>query len=297
MNIEEIEISRLDSFANHPFKVKYDLDMQELEQSIKNNGLLEPILVRPKHNDRYEIISGHRRVYALNRIGIEKVKCIIKELSNDQAIIEMVDSNIKREHILPSEKAKAYKMKLNSMKHQGKKIHTSDQEGPKLTTEKIGLEFGDSSTNVKRYIRLTFLDEKLLDIVDNSYIDQNAKLTLGINTAVELSYLSKEDQELLVDAIDYNQSTPSRAQAIKIRKLSEQGKVTEEILDEILSEEKGNQHQQISFNKENILEVLPKELIKRDKRYIEKYIIEAIKNYKNINYEQNKGGGEYDLDL
>ena len=170
MKITELNINKLDGFKNHPFKVVDDLDMKELEQSIINNGLLEPILVRPKDNNKYEIISGHRRVYALKEIGIEKVPCIIKELSNDQAVIEMVDSNIRRENILPSEKAKAYKMKLTSMKHQGKKVHTSDHDGPKLTTEKIGLEFGDSSTNVKRYVRLTYLDDELLNIVDNSVV-------------------------------------------------------------------------------------------------------------------------------
>lgn len=273
MDIKLIEVSKLKTFKNHPFKVKDDLDMRELEQSIRNNGLLEPILIRPQENGNYEIISGHRRVFALKKIGTDKVECIIKELDNDQAVIEMVDSNIKREHILPSEKAKAYKMKLNSMKHQGKKVHTSDQDGPKLTTEKIGLEFGDSSTNVKRYVRLTYLDDELLNIVDNSFVEQNAKLSLGITTAVELSYLTKEDQKLLLDAIDYNQATPSRAQAIQIRKLSEENKLTEELLDKILSEEKGNQHQQISFNKKNIERALPIELINRDKRYIEEYII------------------------
>lgn len=198
MKINLIDISKLELFNNHPFKVQDDLDMEELEQSIINNGLLEPIIVRHKRNDKYEIISGHRRVFALNKIGIKEVPCIVKELTDNQAIIEMVDSNIKREFILPSEKAKAYKMKLESMKHQGKKVHTSDQDGPKLTTEKIGLEFGDSLTNVKRYIRLNFLEKELLDIVDNSFIDLNSTLSLGITTAVELSYLLKDDQILLL---------------------------------------------------------------------------------------------------
>ncbi len=296
MKITVLNINKLDGFKNHPFKVIDDLDMKELEQSIINNGLLEPIVVRTKENNRYEIISGHRRVYALKEIGIEKVPCIIKELSNDQAVIEMVDSNIRRENILPSEKAKAYKMKLTSMKHQGKKVHTSDHDGPKLTTEKIGLEFGDSSTNVKRYVRLTYLDDELLNIVDNSFIEQNAKLSLGITTAVELSYLSKEDQKLLLDAIDYNQATPSRAQAIRIRKLSENNQLTEEVLDDILSEEKGNQHQQISFNKENIERVLPKDLITRDKRYIEQYIIKALENF-NKSKDSIERGDAYDLDM
>lgn len=296
MKINLIDISKLESFNNHPFKVQDDLDMEELEQSIINNGLLEPIIVRHKSNDKYEIISGHRRVFALNKIGIKEVPCIVKELTDNQAIIEMVDSNIKREFILPSEKAKAYKMKLESMKHQGKKVHTSDQDGPKLTTEKIGLEFGDSSTNVKRYIRLNFLEKELLDIVDNSFIDLNSTLSLGITTAVELSYLPKDDQILLLGSIEYNQATPSRAQAIKIRKLSEENKLTVETIDNILLEEKGNQHQQISFNKENIENVLPKELLKRDKRYIEKYIIKAIENY-NKSLSVIERGDDNDLDL
>jgi len=295
MKIVLLELKKLEPFKNHPFKVVDDLDMQELKQSIINNGLLEPIIVRPKNNN-YEIISGHRRVFALNKIGVKKVPCIIKELEDDQAIIEMVDSNIKRECILPSEKAKAYKMKLESMKHQGKRVHTSDQDGPKLTTEKIGLEFGDSSSNVKRYIRLNYLEDDLLDIVDKTYKEQNVELSLGITTAVELSYLSKDDQVLLLGAIDYNQATPSRAQAIKIRKLAEENKLTIDVLDEILTEEKGNQHSQISFNKDNIENVLPKELIKRDKRYIEQYIIKAIQSY-NLLLENKERGDAYDLDM
>ena len=294
--IVKLELCNITPFKNHPFKVKQDDSFIELKDSIRINGLLEPLLVRSDNAGGYELISGHRRKLAMELIGIKEANAYIKELTDDEAIVEMVDSNIRRENVLPSEKAKAYKMKLTSMKHQGKKVHTSDHDGPKLTTEKIGLEFGDSSTNVKRYVRLTYLEDELLNIVDNSYIEQNAKLSLGITTAVELSYLSKEDQLLLLDAIDYNQATPSRAQAIQIRKLSENKQLTVDVLDQILSEEKGNQHQQIAFNKKNIESVLPKELIKRDKRYIEQYIIKAIQNYNN-HLENNERGDDYDLAL
>lgn len=293
--VEDIDISLIDVFENHPFKVVEDISFLELKQSIKNNGLLNPVIVRKKDDDRYEMISGHRRLLAMKQNGDKTIQAIVKELSKDQAIIDMVDSNLQRELILPSEKAFAYKMKLEAMKHQGKKVDTLDPEGPKLnSTEKIGLEFGESATNVKRYIRLTYLIPELLDYVDKTAINKNEILTIGIKPAVELSFLSKDSQQLVADAIDYNQATPSYAQAMQIRKLEENGELTDDLLDEILSEEKGNQHEQISFNRKKIEQVLPQELLKKDKRYIEQYIIKALENYsKEKNIER---GDAYDLD-
>lgn len=278
--VEDIDISLIDVFENHPFKVVEDISFLELKQSIKNNGLLNPVIVRKKDDDRYEMISGHRRLLAMKQNGDKTIQAIVKELSKDQAIIDMVDSNLQRELILPSEKAFAYKMKLEAMRHQGKKVDTLDPEGPKLnSTEKIGLEFGESATNVKRYIRLTYLIPELLDYVDKTAINKNEILTIGIKPAVELSFLSKNSQQLVADAIDYNQATPSYAQAMQIRKLEENGELTDDLLDEILSEEKGNQHEQISFNRKKIEQVLPQELLKKDKRYIEQYIVKALENY------------------
>lgn len=293
--VEDIDISLIDVFENHPFKVVEDISFLELKQSIKNNGLLNPVIVRKKDDDRYEMISGHRRLLAMKQNGDKTIQAIVKELSKDQAIIDMVDSNLQRELILPSEKAFAYKMKLEAMKHQGKKVDTLDPGGPKLnSTEKIGLEFGESATNVKRYIRLTYLIPELLDYVDKTAINKNEILTIGIKPAVELSFLSKDSQQLVVDAIDYNQATPSYAQAMQIRKLEENGELTDDLLDEILSEEKGNQHEQISFNRKKIEQVLPQELLKKDKRYIEQYIVKALENYsKEKNIER---GDAYDLD-
>ena len=294
--VEDIDISLIDVFENHPFKVVEDISFLELKQSIKNNGLLNPVIVRKKDDDRYEMISGHRRLLAMKQNGDKTIQALVKDLSKDQAVIDMVDSNLQRELILPSEKAFAYKMKLEAMKHQGKKVDTLDPEGPKLnSTEKIGLEFGESATNVKRYIRLTYLIPELLDYVDRTAINKNEVLTIGIKPAVELSFLSNDSQKLVADAIDYNQATPSYAQTLQIRKLEEKGELDDEILDNILSEAKGNQHEQISFNRKKIEEALPQDLLKKDKRYIEQYIIKALESYsKEKNIER---GDAYDLDM
>lgn len=294
--IEEINISLIDSFKNHPFKVNEDLSFLELRQSIKINGLLNPVVLRKKEDGRYEMISGHRRLLAMKQNGEKTISSIVKDLTNDQAVIDMVDSNLQREIVLPSEKAFAYKMKLEAMKHQGKKIDTLDPQELKLNSvEKIGLEFGESATNIKRYIRLTYLIPELLEYVDKTVINKNEPLTMGIKPAVELSFLSEKNQKLVADAIDYNQATPSHAQAIRIRKLESNSKLNDEILDEILSEEKGNQQEQISFNRKNIEKELPIDLLNKDKRYIEKYIIDALKSYsKTKNIER---GDAYDLDM
>lgn len=294
--VEDIDISLIDVFENHPFKFVEDISFLELKQSIKNNGLINPVIVRKKDDDRYEMIAGHRRLLAMKQNGDKTIPALVKNLSKDQAVIDMVDSNLQRELILPSEKAYAYKMKLEAMKHQGKKVDTLDPKGPKLnSTEKIGLEFGESATNVKRYIRLTYLIPELLDYVDKTAINKNEVLTIGIKPAVELSFLSKESQQLVADAIDYNQATPSYAQTLQIRKLEEAGELTDEVLDNILSEEKGNQHEQISFNRKKIEQALPQDLLKKDKRYIEQYIIKALESYsKEKSIER---GDAYDLGM
>ena len=279
MKVESIKLSNIDSFENHPYKVENDVSLKELANSIKNNGLLNPILVRPNENGRYEIISGHRRLEAFKINKEKEISCIVKDLSKDEAIIDMVDSNIQRENILPSEKAFAYKMKLEAMKHQGKRVITLAPMDPKSSTEMIGLEFGESSATVKRFVRLTYLIPELLKYVDNSYKKESDDLTMGLRPAVELSYLSTTNQKLIANEIEYNQSTPSHAQTIKIRELADNNELNDEVLENIFEEEKGNQHEQITFNKKNIESVLPKDLLKRDKRYVEQYIINAIKNY------------------
>jgi len=280
-SIVKLNLRDIDPFKNHPFQVNNDESLVELLVSIGKHGILSPLIVREKDNNRFELISGHRRKLALELLGIEEADAVVKNLSDDDAVIFMVDSNIYRETILPSEKAFAYKMKLEAIKHQGKL--TSDPQGPKLSVESVGKKFGDSATNVKRYIRLTYLHPELLKLVDNTVkYGKSNYLTMGIRPAVELSYLSIDEQKLVYSSIVYQDLTPSHAQTIKIRELSKQKQLNYNSLENILCEKKGNQNETISFNKSKIESVLPQELLRRDKRYIEQYIIEAIENYKRV---------------
>lgn len=286
---QKIKLDQIDSFQNHPFHVNNDESLKELGNSIKENGLLNPLIVRPKENGRYELISGHRRKLAMELEGIKEADTCIKELSDDEAIIEMVDSNMYRDKILPSEKAFAYKMKLDAMNHQGKTL------SPKGTKSHSVNNINDTKTQIYRYIRLTNLIPELLQLVDDTVLkDKRTALTMGIKPAVELSYLSEEEQKLVYAEITYDDLTPSHAQAIKIRELSKDKKLTIESIEELLTEEKGNQKDKITFNKERIEKALPSELLKRDKRYIEQYIIKAIENYKQSELER---GDAYDLDM
>ncbi len=280
-SIVNIKISLIDDFKNHPFLVNDDDTLKELAKSIKENGLLNPIIVRPKNNNRYELISGHRRKLAMQLNGIDEIDAVIKELDDDEATIYMVDSNIYRERILPSEKAFAYKMKIDALKHQGKTL------SPKGTKQHSVDQIDDTKTQIYRYIRLTYLISDLLKLVDNSVLhDKRTYLTIGIKPAVELSYLTKDEQNLLYSTFIYDDLTPSHGQAIKIRELSKNKKLNYDSLVDVLSQIKGNQKEQISFNKEKIESVLPLDLLKRDKRYIEQFIIEAILKYKEIKKEE-----------
>lgn len=283
-NVVKIKISQIDNFENHPFLVNDDDALKELARSIKESGLLNPIIVRQKPNNRYELISGHRRKLATQLNGVDEIDAVIKELDDDEATIYMVDSNIYREKILPSEKALAYKMKMDAMKHQGKKFETC---ATGLHKSRDAVANGESGEMVRRYIRLTNLIPDLLKLVDNSVLhDKRTYLTIGIKPAVELSYLTKDEQNLLYSTFIYEDLTPSHGQSIKIRKLSKNKKLNYDTLMEILSETKGNQNEQISFNKEKIESALPTDLLKRDKRYIEQFIIEAILKYKEIKKEE-----------
>ncbi len=285
-SIVKIKISQIDDFQDHPFLVNDDDALKDLAQSIKENGLLNPIIVRPKKNNRYELISGHRRKLASQLNGIDEIDAFIRELDDDEATIYMVDSNMYRERILPSEKAFAYKMKLDAMKHQGKR--TCGTECHKSRNQ-LAKNSPDGARQIQNYVRLTFLIPELLKLVDNSVLhDKRTYLTIGLKPAVELSYLTKDEQELLYSTFIYDDLTPSHGQAIKIRELSKKKQLNYNTLDEILSQSKGNQNEQISFNKEKIESVLPSELLKRDKRYIEQYIINAIKNYKELQKEKNE---------
>ena len=280
--IIKININEIDDFNNHPFKIEEGSELDDLVDSIKRNGLLIPIIVRKKEDNRYELLSGHRRKKVYEILGLKVIDAIIKNLNNDEATIYMVDSNMYREKILPSEKAFAYKMKMEAIKHQGK---TSCHNGTKLRSDEIlSQKSNDSARQIQRYIRLTYLIKELLDIVDNTVkLKDKHKLTIGLLPAVELSYLSKQEQQVVYSVITYQDVTPSHSQAIRIKKLSVKQMITFDEVEKILLEQKGNQHEQISFNKSKIMSVLPFNLATRDKRYIERYIIEAIILYKNTN--------------
>jgi len=264
--IDELELNLLDTFKNHPFKVINNEDLEKLKESIKTNGVLEPIIVRKK-DDRYEIISGHRRKYASELLGLKTIPCIIRDMSDDEATIYMVDSNMHRETILPSEKAKAYKMKLEALSHQGKS--TSRQVVDKLkTADLVGNEQNESGRQVQRYIRLNELIPELLDKVDNKEI--------AFNPAVEISYLSKSEQEMLLEAMDYSDATPSHAQTIILKKLSQEGKLTNEEIVEIMSEEKPNQKPKVKISEDKLKGAIPKNI--RVDNY-EDFIFKAIDYY------------------
>ena len=262
--IEEIEIDLLDTFKNHPFKVLKNDDLSKLEESIKVNGVLEQIIVRKKDN-RYEIVSGHRRKLASELIGLKTIPAIIRDMSDDEATIYMVDSNMHRESLLPSEKAKAYKMKLDALNHQGV---TSGQVGQKYSRDLLADETNESSRQIQRYIRLNYLIPELLDKVDNNKI--------AFNPAVEISYLKKEEQKMLLEAMDYSESTPSHAQTIILKKLSQEGKLNDEKIVEIVEQEKPNQKPKIKISEEKLRSSIPKNI--RIDNY-EEFIFKAVDYY------------------
>lgn len=269
----DIKLTDIDDFPDHPFKVKDDDEMDNMRQSVEENGILHPILVRPKSDGRYELISGHRRKRASQLANKETIPCIVRDLTDDEATIIMVDSNMQREEILPSEKAFAYKMKLEALCHQGKRIDlTCDQVGDKLNRKKsvevLAEEVGDSKTQIQRYIRLTELIPELLELVDNKQI--------ALSPAVELSFLNDEQQYAVLDCIECNVATPSHAQAIKLKKMSQEGTLTEDDIDDILSQEKPNQIPKMKFNESRIRSVLPNNI--EDKK-IEDFVVKAIEFY------------------
>ena len=264
--IINIKIDDIDDFPNHPFKIIDNEEMENMKESIIDNGVLVPALVRQKANGRYEMISGHRRKFASELAQKETLPCIVRDLSDDEAIIIMVDSNMQREEILPSEKAFAYKMKLEAISHQGKR--TSTRGGEKVSVEELGEKNGDSREQVRRYIRLTNLIPELLEKVDTKEI--------AFNPAVELSYLTDDEQYSLLDCIEYNDCTPSHAQAIVLKKLSHAGALNEDKIDDILSQEKPNQVPKLKFSEERIRSVLPKNVENKD---MEDFVIKAIAHY------------------
>lgn len=261
--VKILPVKELVPFKDHPFKILDDEDMHKLIESIKEYGVYTPLMARPlPDGNGYELISGHRRLAACESLGIEEIPVIVRNMSDDEAVIAMVDANLQRESVLPSEKAFAYKMKLEAMKRQGKRNDlASNQLGRKLeTAEIIGQKTGDSKNQVRRYIRLTHLIPELLEKVDNGKI--------AFNPAVEISFLTEEEQTMLNEAMELNDCTPSHAQTIRLKKLSHDSELTEETINEIMSEEKPNQREQIKFDREDFRKYFPShytnEQIKRD---------------------------------
>ena len=271
--IKNINIDLLIPFENHPFKKRDGIENEELTESVKENGLLEPIIVRSFSAGTYEIISGHRRAEACKELRIQTVPAIVRDMTKDEAVIVMVDSNLQREHLLPSEKAFAYKMKLEATKHQGKA--TSRQVVGKLeSADKISES--ESGRQVQRYIRLTYLIPELLKLVDEERI--------AFTPAVELSYLPENEQKILAEEIEYTDATPSLSQAQRLRKFSEQGRLSIDTIFAVLSEEKPNQKEQVKFKTEDIRKYFPKSYTSLD---MQKTIITLLEKWQRQR-ERNK---------
>ena len=254
--VTDLPAAEISDFPNHPFKVRMDQSMVELADSVKQYGVLVPSLVRPMPDGSYQMVSGHRRKRAAELAGLPTVPCIIRELTDDEAIIVMVDSNLQREQILPSEKAFAYKMKLEAMKRQGQRRDlTSSPLGTKLgmrSNQELAEQSPDSKTQIHRYICLTNLIPELLDMVDNSVLKEAGKLQMALRPAVELSYLPEAEQTALLEVMEGEIRTPSHAQAIKMRSFSEHGKLNPDVILSIMQEEKPNQVEQFKIPRERI---------------------------------------------
>ena len=269
--IFDIPLSEIDDFPGHPYRVLDDEDMQNLMESIKDRGVITPAMVRKKDDGRYEMISGHRRKHASERLGLETLRCEVVEVSRDEAIILMVDSNSQRSEIAPTDKGKAYKMKLEAIKRQEQRTDlTSDPVGPKLerSNTELAEESGDSTTQIKRYIRLTYLVDELQDFVD--------KGQMKMRPAVELSYLDEETQRDIVDHIDETEAFPSHDQAIRIRKAYEAGEIDYDKVRDIMAEEKPNQKPKFKFSFDRLKPYIPKDY--SDSK-AEDYVIKALEFY------------------
>ena len=274
--IVNISIKDIDDYPEHPFKVLVNDEMQEMVNSVKEKGVLVPAIVRKKDNDRYEMISGHRRKKASELANLDTIPCIVRDLTDDEATIIMVDSNLQREKILPSEKAYAYKLKMEALSHQGKRTDlTLSPMETKLSAEIIGKDKGDSRPQVFRYIRLTELIPELLTMVDNDCLKQSP--SMAFRPAVEISYLTKEEQNDLLDIMECNDCTPSLSQAIILKKRSQNGTLTVDDMQDLLMEEKPNQTPKLKVSMNRLNPVLPGNL--KNDREREEYVIKAVEWY------------------
>lgn len=270
----DIPVSQIKNFPDHPYKVKDDENMAELVESVKTRGLIQPVLVRPIENGMYEMVSGHRRKRAFEIAGIEKIPARVQKLTRDEAILSMVDSNLQRDEILPSEKAFAFKMRLEAMKRQAGRPskQNSDPAGPNFkgtrSNSELASQVNESETQIKRYIRLTNLVPEMLDLVDDKKI--------AMRPAVEISYLTPEEQMNLADAIEAEQCTPSHDQTLRMKRFSQEGKLTKEAIDAIMSEEKPNQKEKSPFRDSRISNAIPKAIPKEQQL---QFVIKAIEHY------------------
>ena len=276
--IYDIPLSEIDDFPDHPFKVKEDEDMDQLVQSIKDNGILTPVTLRRKEDGRYEIVAGHRRKRACELAGIPTLRAEVKDLTRDEAVILMVESNYQRSKILPSEKAFAYKMRLDAMKRTAGRPskENSSPVGTHFRSDEIlAQECGDSRNQIQRYIRLTHLIPDILEMVDEGRI--------AFRPAVELSYLSEAEQAYLLEEMTYNDATPSLAQAIKMHSFAKEGKLSSEVIESIMSEEKPNQREKISFRADRLRQYIP-DSVPREKT--EEYVMRALQHYREYQIRQ-----------
>ena len=273
---------QIGDFPNHPFHVRMDESMMELAESVKQYGVLVPSLVRPLPDGGYQMVSGHRRKRAAELAALPVLPCIVRDLTDDEAVIIMVDSNLQRERVLPSEKAFAYKMKLDAMKRQGQRTDlTSSPVDNKLkgitTAQQLGEKSGDSQPQIYRYIRLTNLIPELLDMVDHSVLKEPGKLQMALRPAVELSYLTVEEQRALLEAMVSEDRTPSHAQAIKMREFSEKGRLNPDVILSIMQEEKPNQVEQVKIARNRIDRFFP---AGTPAQKIEETIVKALELYR-----------------
>ncbi|MFG6351049.1 MAG: ParB/RepB/Spo0J family partition protein [Oscillospiraceae bacterium] len=278
----DLPAAEISDFPDHPFKVRMDEEMEQMVGSVKERGVLSPVLVRPMPDGSYQMVSGHRRKRAAELAGLPTLPCIVRELTDDEAIIIMVDSNLQRERVLPSEKAFAYKMKLDAMKRQGERTDlTCAPMAHKLKGVKsrdiVAEQAGESKDQIRRYIRLTNLVPELLDMVDNSVLKEKGTLQMALRPAVELSYLPENEQNALLEVMESEDCTPSHAQAIKIRDFSEKGKLNPDVILSIMQEEKPNQVEQFKMPRNRIDRFFP---AGTPAQKIEDTIVRALEMYR-----------------
>ena len=283
--IYDIPLSEIDDFPNHPYKVRLDEDMDQLVESVKERGIITPVILREKEDGRYELISGHRRKKACEIAGIETIKAEIMNLDRDESIILMVESNLQRSRILPSEKAFSYQMRLEAMKRQAGRpsknnsVPVAQNYDRKTSREILSEEVGESQDQIRRYIRLTYLIPGMLNLVDEGKI--------ALRPAVELSYLTILEQQKLFEVIEANEATPSYSQAIVMRKHSNDGTLTEKMIEKIMEERKPNQEEKLVFKASKIKNLVPKEMT--DKQ-IEEYVVKALDFYQKYQKRQRENG-------